>query len=53
MQATSSIAIKPSPAANIRRLAETGLDAADIRNVTVYSTAEIRRALSARRPIKK
>lgn len=47
------IAIKPSPAANIRRLAETGLDAADIRQVTGYSAAEITRALSARRPIKK
>ncbi|UXN70865.1 hypothetical protein N8A98_06675 [Devosia neptuniae] len=48
-----SIAIKPSPAANIRRLAETGLDAADIRQVTGYSAAEIKRALGTRRPIKK
>lgn len=47
-----SIKVKPSPAANIRRLAETGLDADDIRQVTGYDAAEIRRALSARRPLK-
>lgn len=47
------IAIKPSPAANIRRIAETGLDANDIRHLTGYSAAEIKRALGTRRPIKK
>ena len=47
-----SIAIKPSPAANIRRLAATGMDAADIRVVTGHSAAEIKRALAARRPLK-
>lgn len=49
----TSIAIKPSPAANIRRLAETGLDADDIRQVTGYSAAEIKRALGARRPTRR
>ena len=48
-----SIAIKPSPAANIRRLAETGLDAQDIKVLTGYSTAEIKRALSTKRPLAK
>lgn len=48
-----SVAVKPSPAANIRRLFETGLDADDIRAVTGYSAAEIKRALGARRPLKK
>lgn len=37
------IAIKPSPAANIRRPAETGLDAQDINVLTGYSAAEIKR----------
>ncbi|WEJ56909.1 hypothetical protein [Devosia sp. FJ2-5-3] len=48
-----NIAIKPSPAANIRRLAETGLEAQDIKVLTGYSTAEIKRALSANRPLAK
>lgn len=47
------IAIKPSPAANIRRLAETGLEAKDIKELTGYSAAEIKRALSAKRPLAK
>jgi hypothetical protein len=48
-----SIAVKPSPAANIRRLAETGLDTQDIRVLTGYSAAEIKRALSTKRPLAK
>lgn len=48
-----SVAIKLSPAANIRRLHETGLDADDIKVLTGYSAAEIKRALGARRPLKK
>jgi len=48
-----SIAIKPSPAANIRRLAAAGLDSADIRAVTGYSAAEIKRSLNVRRPLRK
>jgi hypothetical protein len=48
-----NIAIKPSPAANIRRLAETGLDAQDIKVLTGYSTAEVKRALSTKRPLTK
>ncbi len=48
-----SIAIKLSPAAHIRRLAELGLDADDIKTLTDYSAAEIKRALTAKRPLKK
>lgn len=50
---TSSIAIKPSPAANIRRLAATGLDAADIIKLTGYHKTEVVRALNAKRPLRK
>lgn len=48
-----NIAIKPSPAANIRRLVETGLDAQDIKVLTGHSAAEIKRALMTKRPLAK
>ena len=48
-----SIKVKPSPSANIRRLAETGLSSYDIRQVTGYSDAAIKRALTSRRPLKR
>jgi len=53
MTSLLSIAIKPSPSANIRRLAATGLDAKDIRAVTGYSAAEIKRSLNVRRPLRR
>jgi len=45
--------IKPSPAANIRRLAEKGFNANDMKVLKGYSAAEIKRALSTKRPLAK
>lgn len=47
------IAIKPPRAAQIRRLALLGLDAADIIKVTGYPASIVREALNVRRPIVK
>jgi hypothetical protein len=47
-----SIAVKVSPAAQIRRLFETGLDAEDIVKLTGYAPIKVREALEVKRPNK-
>ncbi|MBJ6988200.1 hypothetical protein [Devosia sp. MC521] len=46
------IAIKVSPAAQIRRLFATGLDADDIAHLTGYPAIKVKEALEAMRPKK-
>lgn len=47
------IAIQVSPSAQIRRLRDTGLDAADIAQLTAWPAGKVKAALAVKRPLKK